>query len=90
MKLTLTLLLACLIFGASGCSQRICEYNPDTGIWRYKSNSLLTDSSADRIVVKTPAGIEVTVEKAYLNNDSLTFRFNPITRQIEVVTESGE
>ena len=79
--------IAISIFLAYGCNQRLCEYNPDTGYWRYKSNHLATDSSADRIVIKTATGLEVAIERAYLANDSITFRFNPVTRQIEVVTE---
>jgi hypothetical protein len=83
-------LTICLVLHITGCFQRIVEYDPTTGIWRYKSNSLATESHADKVTITTPSGIVVTVEKAYLDNDSLTFRFNPITRQIEAVTESGE
>ena len=85
---SLAIILACWL--ELGCSQRECDYNPDTGVWRYKSNSLLTDSSADRITVTTSTGVVVAIEKAYLNNDSITFRFNPITRQIEVVTKGDK
>ena len=89
MRITkITLLLACVAL--SGCYQRIAEYNPQTGVWRFKSNSLATDLRADRIEIKTPTGIEIAIDKAMQDNDSLTLRFNPITKQIEVVTESGE
>jgi hypothetical protein len=79
-----------IIIALTGCVQRIVEYNPDTGYWRYKSNSFASDTQADRIKIVTPSGIVIEIDKAYVNNDSFTFRFNPATRQIEVVTESGE
>jgi hypothetical protein len=77
---------AILAFMQGGCVQRICEYNPDAGVWRYKSNSFATDARADRIVVKTRTGVEIAIDRAMQNNDSLTLRFNPITKQIEIVT----
>jgi hypothetical protein len=64
----LTISVLCM----QGCVQRICEYNPDTGVWRYQSNYLATDSQVDRIVVKkTLLGITVEIDKATQDNDSV-------------------
>jgi hypothetical protein len=59
------------IFMNYGCSQRIAEYNPETGVWRYKSNHFATDSQADRVTIRTPSGIVIEIDKAMQDNDSL-------------------
>jgi hypothetical protein len=76
MKTEIAIVIICLLM--VGCSQRICEYDPTTGIWRYKSNSLATESHADKVTITTPSGIVVTVEKATQDNDS-----------VQAVTPSG-
>lgn len=70
----------------NGCSQRIAEYNPETGVWRYKSNSFATDSSADRIVVRTPSGLEVAIERVIQENDSV--KASAVVGGVPVIIES--
>ena len=81
MKYILTLLLL-----IAGCSQRIVEYNPETGVIRYKSNHFATDSNADSIKLKTPAGIELELIHPKQDNDSV--KATAIVGGVPVVVET--
>ena len=71
---TLTLITVMLL---TGCSQRIVDvYTPDpNGVpvltYRYKSNSIATDTSADSARIKLPDGTDIEFNKFKQDNDSV-------------------
>jgi hypothetical protein len=73
MKTEILIIIICviIILLTAGCSQRICEYNPTTGVWRYKSNHFATESQADKVTITTPSGIVIEIDNAAVDNDSI-------------------
>ena len=74
--LTLTVIFMFML-GVIGCTQRICEYSivdPNgvvTNIYRYKSNHIATDTTADYVKVVTPNGTQIEFNKFQQDNDSV-------------------
>lgn len=81
--LTIDFVIIMLVFG---CSQRIVEYNPDTGVWRYKANNFATKSQANRVTIRTTSGLVVDIDKAEQDNDSV--KASALIGGVPVVVES--
>lgn len=55
----------------TGCSQRECNYDPNTGELHYKSNSIATDTTADYIKITTPTGVIIELNRIKQDNDGV-------------------